>query len=131
MENTIKSKIEDIKSKGEIYIKISAKKYKHFWVMEPAWLPIKKGQIIEIKLWSCIHPKMSKNHERKVKIVNSHLVDYNGLIVGEIEKYFLIDATLPIIVDKEPSFKVGDYVTGGFNHTIQARLVTEGKNYEK
>ena len=29
---------------------------------------------------------------------------------------------------KEPNFKIGDYVTGGFPHDIQAHLVNEEKN---
>ena len=134
MEHTIKSKIEDIKSQGEIYIKISTKSYKHFWIMEPAWLPIKKGQDVEISIWSCIPPEKSNDKTKWVKIEKNqnHLVNYNGSITKKLEKYFLVDATLPILVDKEPGFKIGDYVTGGFNHTIQARLVNSeyqnGKN---
>ena len=65
----------------------------------------------------------------KIEKNQNHLVDYNGPITKKLEKYFVVDATLPILIDKEPNLKVGDYVTGGIIHGIQAHLVDkEGNN---
>ena len=122
-----------IKESGEVYAKIKPIGHpKSFFVFFPIGeerYKMKKGDLLMIELWSFIYPKMTKDHKKMVKIVNGHLVDYIGKIVGKLDNYFLVDATLPILIDKEPNLKVGDYVTGGIIHGIQAHLVDkEGNN---
>ena len=130
MKKYIKCVIEEvrlIKESGEVYAKIKPIGHpKSFIVFFPDGeerYKMKKKDLLMINLWSFISPKMSNDHKKIVKIVNGHLGDYNGPIVKELEHYFLVDASLPILVDKEPNIKVGDYVTGGAVHTIQARIV--------
>jgi len=136
MNKNIKCAMEeiDINESGEVYAKIKPIGYpKSFIVFFPDGeerYKKKKGDLLLIELRSLMPLKKSKFKIKKIIVGTNqnHLVDYIGKIVGIDGNNFLVDATLPIIVDKEPNFKIGDYVTGGFPHDIQAHLVNEEKN---
>lgn len=128
MKSYIQCKIEEIKKikeSREVFIKVKSKKQKEPFIVfftDEKRFSVKKGDSLDLEFWSCIHLKKSTNKKKEVKIVNGHLANYNGPIVGEVGKFFLVDANLPILIDKEPNFNIGDYVTAKFNHSIQGRI---------
>ena len=133
MEKIIDATVEHVDRNscpGELHIKIKPVGYKKsfyvFFEGERRY-SIQKNDTITIKLYSLMPLKKSKSKVKKIIVEKNqnHVVDYNGLIIKELENHFLVDATLPILVDKEPGFKIGDYITVGFNHTIQAYLVKD------
>ncbi len=138
MKPIIRAKVKDVilnKDSGELYVEIRPEEYAtSFYVFfeGEGRYKIKKGDTINLRLYSLMPLNKSKSEIEKIIVEKNqnHLVDYIGKIAGIDKSNFLVDATLPILVDKEPGYKIGDYVTGGFNHTIQARLVNKEGNYE-
>ena len=77
-----------------------------------------------------VEAKEDKEDSKKVIIDKDehYLVDYVGQVIEEVNNKLLIDASLPIFVDKKEGIGVGDYVTGNGHHTIQAYLEKDDKD---
>lgn len=135
MDGKIKAVVKEVKSTGwtEIYIELKVDIYPlPFYVMLEGEkkCETKRGDKIIISLYSVVTPKKSKEDSKKVIIDKDehYLVDYVGQVIEEVNNKLLIDASLPIFVDKKEGIGVGDYVTGNGHHTIQAYLEKDDKD---